>query len=69
MNNSQFILRIIYVKTPMYNDIGIIEHGHEKAHFNVTTFNFLVPNLNNINSLHILLCLHPCHIFEENKSH
>jgi hypothetical protein len=53
----------------MYNDFRIIEHGHENAHFNVTTFNFLPSNLNKINSLHISLCLHPCHIFEDNKSH
>lgn len=59
MDNSQFILWIIYIKNPMYNNFTIIEHGHEKAHFNVTTFNFLAPNLNKINSLYILLCLHP----------
>lgn len=53
----------------MYNNFTIIEHGHEKAHFNVTIFNFFASNLNKIHSLHIVLCLHPCHILEENKSH
>jgi hypothetical protein len=52
----------------MYNNFTIIEHGHEKARFNVITFNFLAFNLNEINSLHILLCLRPCHICEKNKS-